>query len=47
LYNTEVKEILGEKSVEGIKVFSNKTNEEKTLKQFRMILKRRLTRKGI
>lgn len=32
LFNTETKEILGEKSVEGVKVFNNKTREETTLK---------------
>jgi len=31
LFNHEVKEVLGEKTVEGVKVFSNKTNEEKVL----------------
>ena len=32
LFNTEIKEILGEKFVEGVRVFNNKTNEEKDLK---------------
>lgn len=32
LFNHEVKEIMGDKTVEGVKVFSSKTNEEKTLK---------------
>ncbi len=32
LWNTEVKEILGEKSVEGVLAFNNKTGEEFTLK---------------
>ncbi len=31
LFNHEVKEVLGEETVEGVKVFSNKTNEEKVL----------------
>ena len=31
LFNHEVKEVLGEKTVEGVKVISNKTNEEKVL----------------
>lgn len=32
LFNTEVKEILGEKFVEGLKIFNNKTDEENELK---------------
>lgn len=32
ILNTEVKEVLGETRVEGVKLRSNKTNEEKTLK---------------
>lgn len=35
LFNTEVKEILGEKFVEGLKIFNNKTNEENELKDVR------------
>ncbi|PCJ82079.1 MAG: thioredoxin-disulfide reductase [Flavobacteriales bacterium] len=31
LFNHEVKEILGEETVEGVKVFNNQTNEEKVL----------------
>jgi thioredoxin reductase (NADPH) len=31
MFNTEVKEVLGQDSVSGIKVFNNKTNEELTL----------------
>ena len=31
LFNHEVKEVLGDETVVGVKVFSNKTNEEKTL----------------
>lgn len=31
LYNTEVRDVLGEKSVEGLRVFNNKTSEEKTM----------------
>lgn len=30
-WNTETKEILGEKTVEGVRIFNNKTNEESTL----------------
>jgi len=30
-YNTEVREVLGEKSVEGLRVFNNKTGEEKVM----------------
>lgn len=32
LYNTETKEILGEKTVDGVRVINNKTQEEKDLK---------------
>ena len=32
LFNHEVKEIMGDTTVDGVKVFSNKTKEEKTLK---------------
>jgi len=31
LYNTEIKEVLGEKSVEGLKVVNNKTGEERIM----------------
>ncbi len=31
LYNTETKEVLGEKAVEGVKVFNNQTGEEKVI----------------
>jgi thioredoxin reductase (NADPH) len=32
LYNSETKEILGEKAVEGIRIYNNKTKEEKDIK---------------
>ncbi len=35
LFNTEVKEILGEKFVEGLRIFNNKTNEESELKDIK------------
>lgn len=31
MYNTEAKEVLGEKAVEGVRVFNNQTGEEQTL----------------
>lgn len=35
LFNTEVKEILGERFVEGLRIFNNKTNEESELKDIK------------
>jgi thioredoxin reductase (NADPH) len=31
MFNTDTKEVIGEKAVEGVKVFNTKTQEEKTL----------------